>query len=124
VKAAIEASDQHIITVVSANEYVATLTVMAKERRRTFGTVVNLPSGRYRARYFYKGVFHNAPETYRTVADANTWLTVEESKILQGTWAPVAGSAMSVAELSDKWLASNSLKRNSSRSGDASTVKH
>ena len=66
---------------------------MAKKRRRTFGTVAKLPSGRYRARYFYQGVFHNAPETYRAVADANAWLTVEESKILQGTWVPVAGSA-------------------------------
>jgi hypothetical protein len=29
---------------------------MAKKRRRTFGTVVKLPSGRYGARYFDKGV--------------------------------------------------------------------
>ena len=94
----------------------ATLAVMAKKRRRTFGTVVRLPSGRYRARYFYQGVFHNAPETYRAVADANAWLTVEESKILQGTWVPVAGSAMTVAGLADRWLASNPLKRDSSRS--------
>ena len=102
----------------------ASVAVMAKKRRRTFGTVVRLPSGRYRARYFYQGVFHNAPETYRAVADANAWLTVEESKILQGTWVPVAGSAMTVAGLADKWLASNPLKRDSSRSRDASTVKH
>ena len=54
------------------------------------------PSGHYRARYFYQGVFHNAPETYRTVTDANSWLTVEEAKILQGTWVPVAGTAMTV----------------------------
>jgi hypothetical protein len=98
--------------------------VMAKKRRRTFGTVVRLPSGRYRARYFYQGVFHNAPETYRAVADANAWLTVEESKILQGTWVPVAGSALTVAGLAERWLASNPLKRASSRSRDASTVKH
>jgi integrase len=58
------------------------------------------------------------------VADANAWLTVEESKILQGTWVPVAGSAMTVAELAERWLASNPLKRASSRSRDASTVKH
>ena len=97
---------------------------MAKKRRRTFGTVAKLPSGRYRARYFYQGVFHNAPETYRAVADANAWLTVEESKILQGTWVPVAGSAMTVAGLAERWLASNPLKRDSSRSGDASTVHY
>ncbi len=58
------------------------------------------------------------------MAKANAWLTVEESKILQGTWVPAAGSAMTVAELADKWLASNPLKRDSSRSRDASTVKH
>ena len=43
----------------------ASVAVMAKKRRRAFGTVVRLPSGRYRARYFYQGAFHNAPETYR-----------------------------------------------------------
>ncbi len=102
----------------------ATLAVMPKKRRRAFGTVVQLSSGRYRARYFYQGVFHNAPETYRAVADANAWLTVEESKILQGTCVPVAGSALTVAGLADKWLDSNPLKRASSRSRDASTVKH
>ena len=90
-KAALTASDQHIVKAVSATWIIATLAVMAKKRRRTFGTVVRLSSGRYRARYFYQGVFHNAPETYRSVADANAWLTVEESKILQGTWVPVAG---------------------------------
>ena len=109
---------------VSATWMMATLAVMAKKRHRTFGTAVPLPSGRYRARYFYQGVFHNPPETYRMVADANTWLTVEGAKILQGTWVPVAGSAMTVAELGDKWLASNPLKRDRSRSRDASTVKH
>jgi hypothetical protein len=41
-------------------------------------------------------VFHNAPETYRTVTDANAWLTVEEAKILQGTWVPVAGTPITV----------------------------
>ena len=77
---------------------------------------MRLPSGRCRARCIYQGVFHNAPETYRAVADAKACLTVEESKILQGTWVPVAGSAMTVAELADKWLASKPLQRGSSRS--------
>ena len=76
---------------------VATLGVMVNKRRRTFGTVVKLPVCHYRARYFYQGVFHNAPETYRTVTDANSWLTVEEARILQGTWVPIAGTAMTVS---------------------------
>jgi site-specific recombinase XerD len=58
------------------------------------------------------------------VADANAWLTVEESKILRGTWVPLAGSALTVAGLADRWLASNPIKRDSSRSRDASTVMH
>jgi hypothetical protein len=124
VKAALKASDQHIVTVVSATWIMATLPVVAKKRWRTFGTVARLPSGRYEARYFYQGIFHNAPENYRTVADANAWLTVEKFKILPGTWALVTGPAMTVAALADKWLASSSLKRNSSRSRDASTVRH
>ena len=62
----------------------ASVVVVAKKQRRTFdgraAPVLPLPG-----RYFYQGVFHNAPETYRAVADANAWLTVEEFKILQGT---------------------------------------
>ena len=63
------------------------------------------------------------PEPYGTVTDANAWLTVEEAKILKGTWTPVTSTAMTVAELADRWLASNPLKSNSSRSHDASTVR-
>ena len=123
-KAALKAFDLHIVTAVSATWIMGTLAVMAKKRRRAFGTVVRLPSGRYQARYFDQGVFHNAPETYCAVADANACLTVEESKILQGTWVPVAGSALMVAGLAGRWLASNPLKRDSSRSRDASTLTH
>jgi hypothetical protein len=63
VKAALRASDQHIVKAVSATWIIATLAIMAKKQRRAFGTAVRAPSGRYRARYFYQGVFHNAPET-------------------------------------------------------------
>jgi hypothetical protein len=97
---------------------------MAKKRRRTFGTVVRLPSGRYRARYFYQGVFHNAPETYRTVADANAWLTVEESSIQQGTWVPVAGSAHEGGGAGGQMAGLEPVDVGQLPSRDASTVKH
>ena len=45
-------------------------------RRRTFGNVRKLPSGRYQARYRDpSGYRHRAPLTFATIADANRWLT-------------------------------------------------
>ena len=116
-KAALRASDQHFVTAVSATWIMASVAVEAKKRRRTFddraAPVLPLPRP-----LFLPGRVPQRPETYRAVADANAWLTVEESKILQGTC-----SAMTVAGLADRWLASNPLMRDSSRSRDASTVK-
>lgn len=70
-------------------------------KRRTFGQVRRLPSGRYQARYadpegrtlVTKGgkvapVKHNAPHTFDTDLDAGAWLTTEYRMISAGTWTP------------------------------------
>jgi len=55
--------------------------------RRTFGYVRKLPSKRYQASYLgANGVRFNAPYTFNTKSDANSWLAVEESALRKGTW--------------------------------------
>ena len=54
-------------------------TAVAKRLRRTFGTDREVPVRPYRASYFYTGVFHNARETHRAVADA--WLPRKVARV-------------------------------------------
>ena len=92
--------------------------------KRTFGTVRQLPSGRYQALYFFNGQYHKAPMTYRTKGEANAWLSVQAGTIAQGTWSPVSKDPMTVAELASQWLNSNPLKQESSRDRDRSIVEN
>lgn len=57
----------------------------AKSRTR-FGTVDQLPSGRWRARYTYLGRRYKAPETFSNERKANKWLTDEETLIDAHMW--------------------------------------
>ena len=48
----------------------------ARGRRQSFGSVRELPSGRWQARYVGPdGVSHRAPTTFQTKGDAQTWLS-------------------------------------------------
>ena len=66
--------------------------VMAGRRRR-FGSVRKLPSGKYQARYLGPdGQTHTAPTTFRTKTDAEVWLSRIEAQISEGRWLdPFAG---------------------------------
>jgi integrase len=62
--------------------------------RRTFGYVRKLPSKRYQASYLgANGVRFNAPYTFNTKSDANSWLAVEESALRKGTWTDPTAEA-------------------------------
>jgi hypothetical protein len=65
----------------------------AKGRRRRFGAVRRLPSGRYQARYpGPDGVVRPADDTFETKSQAEVWLARKEAEILEGDWiAPDAG---------------------------------
>jgi integrase len=59
---------------------------MAKKRRR-FGYVRKLPSGRYQASFIGpSGLRQTAPGTFRTKTDAGRWLSAAEADILRGAW--------------------------------------
>lgn len=56
-------------------------------RKRRFGRVRQLPSGRYQARYRDPtGIDRPAPITFLSKTDAERWLTGVEADILKGTW--------------------------------------
>ncbi len=52
------------------------------QRRREFGSVRQLPSGRWQARYRAPdGSRRTAPKTFDTKTDAQTWLTLTQADI-------------------------------------------
>ncbi|KOV55868.1 integrase [Streptomyces sp. AS58] len=56
-------------------------------KRRQFGRVRKLPSGRYQARYRGPdGLDRPAPETFRTKREADDWLADRQSELRQGDW--------------------------------------
>lgn len=56
-------------------------------KRRSFGTVRKLPSGRFQASYIGPdGSRHNAPYTFLTKGDASTWLNIVYADIARGVW--------------------------------------
>ncbi|MFM2023389.1 MAG: hypothetical protein RIR89_781 [Actinomycetota bacterium] len=56
-------------------------------KRRNFGTIRKLPSGRFQASYVGPDdQRHNAPHTFLTKGDAATWLSIVDADIARGVW--------------------------------------
>jgi hypothetical protein len=73
-------------------------------RRRRFGAVRRLPSGRWQVR-FRDPTTHQmrtAPNTFITKADAGRWLSVLEADSLRGVWVDPAQGQMRFAELAER----------------------
>lgn len=87
--------------------------------RRSFGTLRQLPSGRYQARYrdpSGSNVLHNAPTTFDAKIDAEGWLAAERRLIQLGEWTPPAtreekkaAALVSLRAYADQWLAERKL---------------
>lgn len=84
---------------------------MAK-RRRGFGRLRQLPSGRWQAAYVGPDTkLHQAPRTYATESDAQGWLAAERRKIDLGTWGAVERSdGITLRVYADKWVDQRSLR--------------
>ncbi|MEV5773011.1 site-specific integrase [Streptomyces antimycoticus] len=90
-------------------------------KRRRFGSVRQLKSGRWQARYRdpVTGQLRSAEETYATKTDAEIGLTHIEADITRGQWSdPDAGKVhfgdYAIAWLKDRKLAARSRERNES----------
>src|SRR4051812_40460934 len=75
-------------------------------RRRSFGAVRKLNSGRWQARYrnATTGKTHTAPRTFKTKSEAGIWLATIQADMTRGVWLDPAAGEMTFAELSERWL--------------------
>jgi integrase len=74
-------------------------------KRRHFGRVRKLPSGRYQARYLGPdGQLRPAPHTFRTKKDADDWLADKQTELRRGDWHdPDAGKVL-FGEYAAAWI--------------------
>lgn len=76
-----------------------------KGRRRRFGSIRKLPSGRYQARYpGPDGVLRPADDTFATKGEAEDWLTVKEAEILEGDWIDPDAGEVFVPDYGSTWI--------------------
>lgn len=76
--------------------------------KRGFGSVRQLPSGRYQARYTGPdGSEQRAPVTFSAKADATTWLAMQQAAITEHRWKPSPPpdpSAIRFQDYAQAWL--------------------
>ena len=78
-------------------------------RRRQWGSVRRLPSGRYQARLPDGSP---APDTFTTKSEASRWLALAEADLVRGTFVhPSLNANVTVAEWLEEWRASHSLHK-------------
>jgi integrase len=76
-----------------------------KGRRRRFGSVRRLPSGRYQARYLGPdGVFRPADDTFNTKTDAEIWLTRKEAEIIEDDWIDPDAGEILLSDYGATWI--------------------
>ncbi len=84
----------------------------SKGRKASFGNLRTLPSGRIQARYTGPdGLTHNAPVTFDTKLDANSWLSTVRADMVRGPWRPATNAKpMTFEDYAVAWLADRTLK--------------
>ena len=81
--------------------------MMAAKRRR-FGRIRKLPSGKYQASFVGRnGRRQNAPDTFLTKTDASRWLTRVEADLSRGTWLDDELARQPFGEYARAWLRDN-----------------
>ncbi|MDR5699852.1 tyrosine-type recombinase/integrase [Agromyces aerolatus] len=69
-----------------------------------WGTVEQLPSGRYRASYRKDGQKFAAPATFASKDDANAWLAGERADRARGVWADPRQGRVTLADYAATWM--------------------
>ncbi|WP_327291110.1 tyrosine-type recombinase/integrase [Streptomyces sp. NBC_01198] len=83
---------------------------MPSKKRRTFGRVRKLPSGRYQARYRGPdGIDRPAPETFATKRDADDWLAERQTEVRQPDWRDPDASKVPFEAYATAWIAERPL---------------
>ena len=85
-----------------------------RRRRRGFGTIRALPSGRYQASYLDReGQRHLAPVTFLTKGDAGAWIDMRHAELLEYRWKPAPPEEpenITFAAYAARWLAEREIK--------------
>jgi integrase len=91
-------------------------TARRPSRRRSFGSVRRLPSGRYQASYLgLDARRHVAPSTFPAKAEADLWLSAVRTDMARGRWISPARSGITLAQLVDLYRMSQVDVRRSTR---------
>ena len=81
-------------------------------KRRQFGRVRRLPSGRYQARFpDGSGQDRPAPITFATKADASAFLARTQADMQRGEWRDIALGQVTFRSWAKQWLEANPAKR-------------
>ena len=76
------------------------------KKRRHWGRVRRLPSGRWQARYpTPDGKLRSAGKSFRTRGMAEQWLTMKEAEIQRGEWQAPKNEDETVAAWAERWMA-------------------
>jgi integrase len=87
-----------------------------RKGRRSFGSVRQLPSGRWQARYRdVTGKSHTAPETFTTRPEATRYLAQVETDLGRGEWTDPRAGRVSFAEWAGRWQATTTNLRPNTR---------
>jgi integrase len=74
-------------------------------RKRTFGRVRKLPSGRYQARYLGSdGIDRPAPHTFRTKREADDWLADVQVELRRGDWSDPDAGKVTFGSYAAAWI--------------------
>ncbi len=78
-------------------------------RRRQFGSIRQLPSGRWQARYVGPdGITYRAPDTFDTKGDAGRYLDAIRTRMGEGLWLDPEKSGQSLETYARSWIAQRS----------------
>ncbi len=74
-------------------------------KKRRFGRVRKLPSGRWQARYLDPdGIDRPAPETFESKTAADVWLSLQEAEIVNGDWLNPDDGLVLLADNAATWI--------------------
>lgn len=85
----------------------------AKRRGRGTGSVRQLPSARWQARFRGPdGILRSAPVTFDTRLDASAWLTAQSRDVERGIWQPSTArkTAGTLTAYAEEWLAGRDVR--------------
>src|ERR671911_1251481 len=87
-----------------------------RKARRSFGSVRQLPSGRWQARYRdAAGKTHTALQTFATRPEAARFLAQVETDLARGEWTDPRAGRVSFAEWAARWQATTTNLRPNTR---------